>query len=688
MRINLKTVSALLCIVVLIAMLCSCSADNSTNSDETYRVTFHMNYAGAPAPERVAVKSGEKVSAPQAPSREGYVFDAWYTETAQVNKYDFNTPVSHRLTLFAGWKQSSAAVAFYLDRSSPAQSITVKVGDRVSKPADPVKEGYVFEGWYSDSIFRTPYDFSQEVAGDITLYAKWAQIGATVSLNLYDNVAAEPIKVEMGAKLPVPEIPTREDYVFTAWYTDAQRTAEFNFDTPVLSDMTLFAGWRLEAAVITYDYNYTDSPATFTAKVKVGEAVSEPPVPVREGYDFTGWYRSAACTDKFDFSSGAAENTTVFAGWTLKTFTVTFDWNFEGSVPTASAPVSYGGTLSQPTEVPANGTNVLVGWTLDKEGTADYSFSTPVTSSMTLYAKWAQPAAQENTVRFHMNDGTDTVYHTIENARLGGRIVAPAEPVRSGYYFAGWENGAGSGKNWSFTEDRVQGSVDLYAVWLKGYSFEAEYTDISGKLYHGWSDDGDGSPETLISKNSKYKNGDEMGVSNDYFIYAMLYNGASLEFHITAEKDVSNAVLVLRLAPDGYDYELNDETYHVLINGKRLQYGHLCMPIGNYRSDDMNDVIKPPFVNYLLTGELELKAGDNLIRLMTNNNNGHDGTYNAETPYVDCITIYSGEKLSWTEGQCHPENVGHTMDNVTCAVNFEGEFDTNRDHSICPLGNN
>ena len=48
---------------------------------------------------------------------------------------------------------------------------------RFAEPEDPTREGYVFDGWYLDENFETPYSFNTVVTDDITLYAKWAAQG-------------------------------------------------------------------------------------------------------------------------------------------------------------------------------------------------------------------------------------------------------------------------------------------------------------------------------------------------------------------------------------------------------------------------------------------------------------------------------------------------------------------------------
>ena len=49
---------------------------------------------------------------------------------------------------------------------------------KVTKPADPTREGYTFDGWYRDAAYGTAYDFNAGVNQNMTLYAKWKEIPA------------------------------------------------------------------------------------------------------------------------------------------------------------------------------------------------------------------------------------------------------------------------------------------------------------------------------------------------------------------------------------------------------------------------------------------------------------------------------------------------------------------------------
>ena len=75
--------------------------------------------------------------------------------------------------------------------------VTVRHGNAVAKPKDPVNGGYIFDGWYTDKTYRTPYNFATPLTQDTTIYAKWFLIvlpgvtdkKATPKLNTSDHFA-------------------------------------------------------------------------------------------------------------------------------------------------------------------------------------------------------------------------------------------------------------------------------------------------------------------------------------------------------------------------------------------------------------------------------------------------------------------------------------------------------------------
>lgn len=256
---------------------------------------------------------------------------------------------------------------------------TVEDGQTVTKPTDPEKDGYRFIGWCTDEARTTAYNFSSKVTANITLYAKWVRLW-TVTFD--NNGVTTTETVDDNATVNEPKEPARDGYRFDGWYTDDSETA-YVFSTPVTADVTLHAKWtRIWTVTFVNDFATADETQT----VEDGQTVTKPEYPAKDGYRFIGWYTNEARTDEYDFGSKVTENVTLYAKW-VKTWTVTFDNN--GTTTTET--VDNGLTVSEP-EKPVREGYTFLGWFTDEACTVKYSFSTPVTADLTLYAGWKKDA--------------------------------------------------------------------------------------------------------------------------------------------------------------------------------------------------------------------------------------------------------------------------------------------------------
>lgn len=109
-----------------------------------------------------------------------------------------------------------------------------------------------------------------------------------------------------------------------------------------------------------------------------------PPTPTRAGYKFDGWYTDKALNTAFGTSAVVNSEITLYAKWN-KLFTVTFNSNSGSAVDPQS--VVSGSTATKPTDPSRTGFK-FGGWYSDSALTEAYDFATPVTGSITLYAKW------------------------------------------------------------------------------------------------------------------------------------------------------------------------------------------------------------------------------------------------------------------------------------------------------------
>jgi uncharacterized repeat protein (TIGR02543 family) len=72
-------------------------------------------------------------------------------------------------------KLRDCSVSFEENGGSAVEDAVVQIHDNVFDPGIPYKEGFVFEGWFTDKNFTKKWDFDNDtVENDMVLYAKWS----------------------------------------------------------------------------------------------------------------------------------------------------------------------------------------------------------------------------------------------------------------------------------------------------------------------------------------------------------------------------------------------------------------------------------------------------------------------------------------------------------------------------------
>lgn len=168
---------------------CANSIDTITANNPTptvYTVSFNTN--GGTSVSSQQITSGDVAILPSTPTKTDYTFAGWYSDSELTVAYDFSTPVTQNITLYAKWTLTTVryTVIFNSNNGSSVASQTVISGETATKPAAPTKDGYVFAGWYVDSELTDEYDFSSAVTSDITLYAKWT-VTVPTDISLTNN---------------------------------------------------------------------------------------------------------------------------------------------------------------------------------------------------------------------------------------------------------------------------------------------------------------------------------------------------------------------------------------------------------------------------------------------------------------------------------------------------------------------
>ena len=204
-------------------------------------------------------------------------------------------------------------VTFDSRGGSKVAPITVKKGQTITKPNDPTKEDYSFKGWYTGQSLETLFDFSTPIVKDWILFAGWKDKEFTVTFDSQGGSEVDPITVKKGGTITKPTNPTKEGDIFDGWYTEATTENLFDFATPIMSDLILYAGWRHDVFVITFDSQ--GGSAVASARVEKGQTVARPDDPTKKYCTFTGWYTEVALEHLFNFSTPIVQDWTLYAGW-------------------------------------------------------------------------------------------------------------------------------------------------------------------------------------------------------------------------------------------------------------------------------------------------------------------------------------------------------------------------------------
>jgi oligopeptide transport system substrate-binding protein len=298
-------------LLLFVVFLVACGGGDEK---EEYTITFNVN--GGPAVTAITVEEGTLATAPTAPTRTGYVFKGWFADEALTTQFSFALPITGDLTLYAKWAQLFT-VTFDTDEGTAVAPVQVEQGLTVLQPSDPTKAGFVFEDWYTTEALTTKYNFGAPVTANITLFAGYTAIAEdqfVVSFNSNGGSYIAPQVVTDGDAVAAPTAPTRAGFTFQGWNLGA---TAYNFATPVTANITLTAQWQA-IPQYTVTFQRQDGIVLNTETVYQGTAVAEPVDPVRDGYEFQGWFvQGEEALEVYDFSSLVTANLTIIAVFKL-----------------------------------------------------------------------------------------------------------------------------------------------------------------------------------------------------------------------------------------------------------------------------------------------------------------------------------------------------------------------------------
>ena len=318
---------------------------------------------------------------------------------------------------------------------------------------------YSADGWATSSVGSKAYDSGASVKN----------LATSGTFDLYPHFSHTD-------KSPTFPSPSRTGYEFDGWYDGTTNYTSYNSS----SDIELTAKWN--ANTYTVSLNQQDgSDGTESVIATYDSSMPSATMPSRTGYNFGGYFTETggAGTQYYNSDGTSARNwdvasdTTLYAKWTGKTYTVTLNQQ-SGSGGTGSVTATYGSAMPSMTKPSRTGYTFQGYYTgTGGSGTQYYNSngasvrSWDKTEAATLYAYWT---ANKYTVTLNQQSGSGGTGSV--TATYGSAMPSMTRPSRTGYTFQGYYTGTGgsgtqyynangaSVRSWDKTADTT-----LYAYW-------------------------------------------------------------------------------------------------------------------------------------------------------------------------------------------------------------------------------
>lgn len=397
----------------------------------------------------------------------GYRFDGWYTAPNGGNKYDFNTPLTGNVTVYAKWTANGYTVKYDAGGGNGTmsdQKFTFDVPQNLS-PNTFTRDGYTFTDWKRADTGDS-YTDGQQVSnltstpnGVVTLVAQWTPNQAAINYNANPPTGRTPggqgTANWTGHTGDTPTISqngwTVDGYTFTGWNTQAGGKGQAyapGTKWAANGTLTLYAQWTPGQASLTYDGNGATGGKTDPQTGKTDEKINVRDNGfTRDGYTFVTWNTQADCKGnavKPNSEWTLRGSSTLYACWAGNAQTLTYHGNGATGGNTAAQSGKTGDELTTNANGFTRDGYTFVRWDTAKDGSGTaygegkngVSQYVMKPAGNDLYAIWkANPA----TIQYR-NDWPNTTGSTPDTTGNTGNTVTISQNSfdRPGYTFTGW----------------------------------------------------------------------------------------------------------------------------------------------------------------------------------------------------------------------------------------------------------
>ena len=291
-----------------------------------YTITFDTAGGSAIAP--ITQDYGTAITAPAAPTREGYTFTGW-------DKTIPATMPAGDMTITAQWTVNQYTITYDLDGgTAEGNPDTYTVETDAFTLKNPTRPGYTFTGWSGTGLTgedNLTVTIPKGSTGNRSYTAHWSLNTYSITYDLNGGTASgNPTSYTVESATITLNQPTKTGYTFTGW-SGTDLTGEDNLTVTIpagsTGDRSYTAHWSLNTYSITYDLDggtvsgnpdfYTVESATITLNQ-----------PTKTGYTFTGWSGTNLTGEDnltVTIPTGSIGNRSYTAHWSLNTYSITYD---------------------------------------------------------------------------------------------------------------------------------------------------------------------------------------------------------------------------------------------------------------------------------------------------------------------------------------------------------------------------
>lgn len=219
-------------------------------------LTLVYNDKGKTSDKVLTILPAQNTEEPETPTLENHKFLGWYDQ--EGTKFEFGYLLTKSVILQARWEQLAFSVSFVVSEEATFEgerNLTIQKDQNITKPAqDPTMADAEFLGWFVDDVKFESFDMP--ITKDLVLVAKF-DVKRTVTFDLKEGTAEgleTTKKVAEGQFIEKPtQIPTKDGHMFEGWYLNG---IPYNFETPVTSNITIYAEFSKEVEATPNAHNH------------------------------------------------------------------------------------------------------------------------------------------------------------------------------------------------------------------------------------------------------------------------------------------------------------------------------------------------------------------------------------------------------------------------------------------------